>query len=636
MAQAEYGSWRSPLTAELTVRSSVRLQDVAVDGDDIYWAELRPEEAGRTVVVRLGADGRKADITPPGFNVRTRVNEYGGGAFAVRGGVVYFSNYADGRIYRQDPGQPPVGIGRQDNASYADGAIDSTGNRTIWVREDGESTTLWAAGWQDEPLAIACGYDFYSSPRLTRDDSQLAFICWRHPDMPWDASELWRLEVRGGLAAGSPVRVGGHDGASIVQPEWGPGNMLYFVSDRSGYWNLYRQEGEDTRLLYACEGEFARPPWVFNWSSYGLDAHGNVYAACAVKGLWRLMRIDADGRSADTFDLPYTDISYVRVTAGGDVVFRAGSAYQVSSIVRFRPQTGKTTVLRESVPSPVDQAYFSIPEAIEFPSTDGQTSYAFYYPPTNPDYAAPAGSLPPLLVKSHGGPTSAADSTLRLEIQFWTTRGFAVVDVNYGGSTGFGRAYRQRLDGQWGIVDVADCTNAALYLAETGRADRERLAITGGSAGGFTTLCALTFGRTFRAGASYYGISDLVALTADTHKFESRYLDRLVGPYPQCERIYRERSPLRHADRLNCPVIFFQGLDDRVVPRWQTESMVEAMKERGLPVAYVPFASEQHGFRKAENIRHALACEYYFYSRVFAFAPPDPEPDLTILNMPER
>jgi dipeptidyl aminopeptidase/acylaminoacyl peptidase len=450
--------------------------------------------------------------------------------------------------------------------------------------------------------------------------------------MPWNGTELWLAEVHADGLLGSRQQVAGGVEESIFQPEWSPDGILHFVSDRTGWWNLYRWRGGRVEPLCPMEAEFGRPQWVFGLSTYTFDSAGRLLCTYTRRGTWQLARLDTQTLELEPIELPYTDIRSLRASAGR-AVFVAGSPTEAAAVVQLDLTSGQREVLRRSTTFSVDPGYLSVPRPIEFPTSHGRTAHAFFYPPTNQEFTAPASERPPVIVSSHGGPTSATSSTLRLDIQYWSSRGIAVVDVNYGGSTGYGRAYWQRLDGQWGIVDVDDCTNAARFLVQSGDADERRLAIHGGSAGGYTTLCALTFRDLFKAGASYYGVSDLEALAKDTHKFESRYLDRLIGPYPQARELYRERSPIHFTDRLACPVILFQGLEDKVVPPDQAERMVESLHRKGLPVAYVAFEGEQHGFRRAENIKRTLDGEMYFYSRVFGFDLADAVEPVLIENL---
>ncbi len=624
---APYGSWKSPITSDLIVSEMIRLGGVFADGSAIYWLEMRPREGGRYVLVRRQADGSVADVTPAPFNARTRVHEYGGGSVVIADGTVWFSNFGDQRLYRQDlraPGQAPRPITSQAGFRYADGVFDRSHNSIICVREDhtqGEdqvANTIVAVGPDgDRPeRVLVAGNDFYSNPRLSADGSRLAWLTWNHPNMPWDGTELWVAQLTASGELRSPQLVAGGIDESICQPEWSPDGVLHFVSDRSGWWNIYRHSGSAVEPVCAREAEFGRPQWVFGLCTYAFESRDRIICAYSERGIGRLASLTPSNGSLEPIDVPYTDIADLRI-ASGRILFQGGSPTECMSIVAMDVESGRLEVLRRSsdvASDPALRGYFSRPEPVEFPTTGGLTAHGLFYPPANTDYAAPAGEAPPLLVKSHGGPTAAASSTLELLIQFWTSRGIAVLDVNYGGSSGYGREYRNRLRGRWGIVDVDDCVNGANSLAAAGRVDEARVMITGGSAGGYTTLCALTFHDFFKAGGSHYGVSDLEALAKDTHKFESRYLDRLIGPYPERRDLYLERSPINHAERLAAPVIFFQGDEDRIVPPDQTEKMVEAIRAKGLPVGYLLFAGEQHGFRKAENIKRALDAELYFYS----------------------
>jgi dipeptidyl aminopeptidase/acylaminoacyl peptidase len=621
---AVYGSWRSPITSEL-VASGTQIMEMMLDGDDVYWRELRPTEHGRHVVMRA-AKGRTEEVTPAPFDIRTLVHEYGGGAFVVADGVVYFSNLADQCLYRQVIGDEPRPITPAANLRYADGTIDRRRGRLICVREDhtvaGREAvnTLVSLNLEggDGGEVLVSGNDFYSSPRLGPDGSHLAWLAWNHPNMPWDATELWVGELRADGSVGRTERVARSHDESILQPEWSPDGVLHFVSDRTGWWNLYRWRHGRVESLCDMAAEFGRPPWTFGMSSYAFESAQRIVCAYNVRGTWQLAELDVANRKLEPIENPYSDITYVRA-APGRSVFVAGSPTEPESIVQFNFATRQFEVLHRSRELAIDPGYLSTPRAIEFPTSNDLTAHAFFYAPRNRDFTAPSKELPPLIVIAHGGPTSSTKSTLNLAVQYWTSRGLAVLDVNYGGSTGYGRPYRRRLYGQWGVVDVDDCTNGGMCIVKRGEADGSRLAIRGGSAGGYTTLCALTFRNTFRAGASYYGISDLGIFDKETHKFESRYDMTLVGPYPERRDLYRERSPIHFIDRISSPVILFQGLEDKIVPPNQAELIVEALRARGMPVAYLPFEGEQHGFRRTENIKRALDAELYFYSKVFRF-----------------
>ena len=637
---APYGSWKSPITSELIVKGSIGLGQVAIDGADTYWIEVRPQEGGRSCIVRRSAHGETVDITPRNFNARTRVHEYGGGDYAVAEGTIYFSNFADQRLYRQRPGgAEPEALTPAGNMRYADMFMDAGRNRLIAVREEhgeGEAVNTIVAislDGENPGRVLASGNDFYGSPRLSADGKRLAYLTWNHPNMPWDGCELWLCELDEDGHVRQSKRVAGGAEESVFQPEWSPGGTLYFVSDRSGWWNLYRlNEDGGIDSLIEMEAEFGLPQWLFGMSMYAIESEGSIICAFIEKGRAGLGRLDTDTKRLEPLQTPYSDITHVRA-AGGRALFRAGSPSEAASVVQLDLGAMRIDVLRRATDLQIDPCYISVPQAIEFQTEGGLTAHGFFYAPHNCDFQAPEGERPPLLVKSHGGPTASTSTTFALGIQYWTSRGIAVLDVNYGGSTGYGRAYRQRLNDRWGIVDVDDCVNGARHLIERGLADPLRCAIDGGSAGGYTTLCALTFRDLFKAGASHFGVSDLAALATETHKFESRYLDRLIGPYPERADLYRERSPIHFTEQLSCPVIFFQGLEDKIVLPNQAEMMVDALREKGLPVAYVAFEGEQHGFRRAENIRRALDGELYFYSRIFGFELADEVEPVAIENL---
>ena len=640
---APYGSWQSPISADLIVAESIGLGAVALDGDDIYWLEGRPAEAGRSVIVRRSSDGQIEDVTPKPFNVRSGVHEYGGGAFTVHQNIVYFVNFEDQGIYRQAFGEPPQSLAVTMEVRYADLLVDAQRQRLIAVCEDhrgsGESqNSLIAIDLNDQTgrqETIASGADFYASPTLSPDGNQLAWLRWNHPNMPWDGTELWLADIQADGNITAKQCIAGSVDESVFQPQWGPDGKLYYVSDRSGWWNLYVWDTGENRALLPMEAEFGLPQWVFGMSTYGFSDDGAIICSYRQNGISSLLRLNPTDGGQQPLKVPYTDIDGVRCL-GQRVVFYGGSASAAGAIVVLDLNTEASTdtvVLRQSSNVTIAADYISIPEPIEFPTSDERSAYAFYYAPKNNDFQAPAGAKPPLLVKSHGGPTASTSAMFNLGIQYWTSRGFAVVDVNYGGSTGYGRRYHQQLDGTWGIVDVDDCVAAAEYLINSGRADAKRCAIRGNSAGGYTTLAALAFRDLFCAGASYYGISDLEVLARDTHKFESRYLDRLIGPYPEQQAIYRERSPIHYVAQLTAPMIVFQGLEDKVVPPNQAELIVNALRDKGIAVAYVPFEGERHGFRLAANIKRALEAELYFYSRIFDFSLAENIEPVTIHNL---
>ncbi|HTM03940.1 MAG TPA: prolyl oligopeptidase family serine peptidase [Vicinamibacterales bacterium] len=687
---APYGTWSSPISAAMVAAQGLRLGAVSLDGDDIYWLEGRPSESGRIVLVRRTPDGRIRDVTPPPFNVRTRVHEYGGGAYVVDAGVAWFSNFSDQCLYRvdcrSDDGVPravtPEGPWR-----FADGCVDGRRGRLICVREDhgvafepvNALVSIAFDGSTGAGTVLAHGYDFYSTPRLSADGRRLAWLCWRHPNMPWDGTELWVADVGDDGALTNVVRVAGGDRESIYQPGWLADGSLVFATDRTGWWDLHRTFPEGSRsgaglppspkaaarlaeARFASEGgygppvtaivkhpiartEFGRPQWVFGTATWTQVDAGRLLVSYTRDGRWSLATIDlANGECRDV-PTELEPLEWLAATATHAVVV-AASPTEPEAVVRIGLISGAREVIRSSMVSQAarkgpprrDQqsttGSLSRPQGIRFPTAGGAEAYAFFYPPANDRFEGPPAEQPPLIVISHGGPTTATRDALDLKVQFWTSRGFAVADVNYRGSSGYGRAYREALNGQWGIADVDDMIAAARYLVGEGKADPARLIIRGGSAGGYTTLAALTFHPgIFRAGASYYGICDLEVLARDTHKFESRYLDSMVGPYPERQDLYRARSPIHFVDRLSCALILFQGLEDKVVPPNQSQMMADAVRTKGLPVAYVTFAGEQHGFRKADTIVRSLEAELYFYGAVFGFAIADPIEAVAIDNL---
>jgi dipeptidyl aminopeptidase/acylaminoacyl peptidase len=629
-----YGSWSTPITSELVVQAAVGLGEVRIDGDDVWWSERRPQEGGRVQLVRQGADGRAGEVLPDGWSARTLAHEYGGGAWWVRSGTLWFVRWDDQRLYRLDPGSAePVPVTQEPEIPrgdrWADGDVAPDGRSLICVREHhppgggpadvvNEIVRIDVDGGID---VLVHGPDFVSDPRWCRDGGALCWLEWDHPNMPWDAT---RLMVREGVR--DPVCVAGGPGESVFQPRWHADGSLWFVSDRTGWWNLYRWTADGVEPMVVMDAEIGVPQWVFGESRHDVLDDGRVVFAYSRDGFDHLAVRLPDGSLAD-LDLPYTSIESV-TAAGSAAVFIGASPTSEGAVVRVEldgAAAGVIEVLQPPRDVGLDPAYLSTPGPITFPTAGGAVAYGLYYPPVNPRFTGPPGSKPPLLVLIHGGPTAAAIPILRLGTQYWTSRGFAVVDVNYRGSTGYGRPYRDLLQGAWGVADVEDCQAAARWLVEQGRVDPDRLCIRGGSAGGFTTLAALAFGDTFSAGASHFGVADLEALARDTHKFESRYLDGLVGPYPERRDLYEARSPIHHVDGLDRPLIVLQGLEDEVVPPSQSEMIVAALRDRHVPVAYVPFEGEQHGFRRAENIRRALDAELSFYGQVLGFELPAAE-----------
>ncbi|MCK9689262.1 S9 family peptidase [Scleromatobacter humisilvae] len=616
---APCGTWASPITAARVAAGVRPVSAPRIVGARVLWLQSLPEQGGCMAVAT-----RDGLVTPAPFNVRTRVHEYGGGALAAAGDTVWFSNFADNLVYAQQGDAAPVAITSDRSQRHADLELDARHQRLIAIREQhggaGEPRNTIVALKLDGSgsTTLAEGADFYASARVSPEGRRLAWLQWNHPDMPWQGTELRLAAFADDGSLIHERRVAGGPGESLCQPAWAPDGKLHVVSDRSGFWNLYRLEVNGLVPVCPMDAEFGLPQWVFAQSSYGFNGPGEIIAACRENAISRLVRIDVRSGRATTIATPFEDIAELRV-GNGVAVVEAGSPTMPTCIAAISLAGGAVEMLARSADDLPDASVLSVPRAISYPSAGGRTAHAFHYAPRNTGYRMPDGERPPLIVISHGGPTAMATNTLKLATQFWTSRGFAVLDVNYGGSTGFGRAYRQLLSGQWGIVDVEDCIAGAQFLVAQGLADGERLAIRGGSAGGFTTLAALAFHDVFKAGASHYGVGDLRALDADTHKFESRYTNDLLAPLPERERLYLERSPIHAADRLSCPVIFFQGLDDKVVPPAQAETMIAALRARGIPVAYLAFEGEGHGFRRKETVQRTLEAELSFYGQVFGF-----------------
>jgi len=628
---APFGSWESPVAAADTVSGIVRFSDIQYDEDSLYWLEMRPSEGGRTALLRRGPNGDIAEVLPDTVSVRTMAHEYGGGAYLADDGAVVYSDSEDQRLYGADAGRGAVPLTAEPERSrsirFAD-AVRMADGTLLAVREthpvEGEAVNeLVAIGADGAPTVIATGSDFYTSPRVSPDGTRLAWIEWDHPNMPWDGTRLVVAD------AGNPTErsvVAGGDDESVVQPEWDTDGSLVFVSDRTGWWNLYRFDGEKTSPIVAMDAEFAGPVWVFGSSWYGFLSEGRIAAVITENGTQRLGIIARDGTVAHA-DLDYSSYGYHLITDGDHRVwFIAAHPHRPTALVEFDADTGQSATVRSN-PSGVDAAYATDPRLISFPTTGGDTSHAVYYPPANPEFEGPAGERPPLLVHIHGGPTSSVAPVFSMETMFWTSRGFGVVDVNYRGSTGFGRAYREKLEGEWGVVDVDDAVAAAEYLASIGDVDSDRLAISGGSAGGYTTLAALAFRDCFAAGASYYGIADIEMLMGDSHKFESRYETSLIGSDPV---VWRERSPLYSVEEIDVPVALFQGLEDKVVPPNQAVVIAEALARRRIPHVHIEYEGEGHGFRQAANVIRSLETELAFYGIVFGFTPAG---DIPVLDL---
>jgi dipeptidyl aminopeptidase/acylaminoacyl peptidase len=629
--RAPYGTWHSPIAAVDLARSSISLSYVQIASGVPYWVESRPTEGGRYVIVTPGSDGRIVERTPAGFNARTRVHEYGGRPYALGRSEIYFSNFADQRLYVQRSSGEPVAL-TPEGHRYADFELvgpSASAPFLLSVREDHSGTgepkntivALDPARRGDPGTVLYAGSDFVAYPRASPDGRRVAWIAWNHPNMPWDATTLYLGEwTSHGLAEITAVAGGPRE--SVLEPRWDADGTLYFISDRSGWWNLYRLRGAEVEPVFSIEAELASPLWTLGQSNYALG-RGRAAVRYAAGARDRLAVVDLASGALRSLELPFVGWSSIELMTETTAIGIAASPLEEPAVVTVDLQTGRHQVLRAPSTLKIDRGYLSMAEPIEYPTAGGHTAHAFYYPPANADFSAPPGEKPPLIVKAHGGPTSHSKPELSLATQYWTSRGFALLDVNYGGSSGYGRAYRERLEGTWGIVDVEDVVAGVRFLVESGRVDPNRTAIRGGSAGGFTVLAALAFKDVFRAGANYYGVSDLAALARDTHKFESRYLDRLVAPLPEGEAIYEARAPLNHLEGFSAPLITFQGLEDRVVPPAQSRAIVTALEAKGVPVVYIEFEGEQHGFRRAENIVRSLEAELDFYGRVFGFSPAD-------------
>lgn len=644
--KAPFGSWKSPITSDLIVADVVGISSPTWHRGELLWIESRPQESGRNVLVRRGNDGSERDINPAPFNIRTRVHEYGGGAWLLHNGAVFFSNFSDQHLYRQGLDEAtPTQLTHDDGLRFANGCVDEDRNRIVCVIEDhrGEGEAENFIGAIDllsgDVTELSKGHDFYAAPVISPNGKQLSFMSWDHPDMPWDETIIWLTTLN---EAGMPTELcqvaGGKDGEqkiSAQQPLFSPTGELFFISDVSGWWNLYRQSSAQS--ICPMNAEFGGPHWGFGLHSYDFLNDSQIVCNYGIGNVDQLAVLDTETGNLNNLDLPYSDLGGVSLN-GQTLTTGAASPTTFPELITVDLETGKHIVFKQSTTLTLDSAYYSVPETITFPTANEQIAHGFYYPPTNKDYTGTvedknSQDAPPLVVMMHGGPTGATHSVLNLRTQFWTSRGFAVLDLNYRGSTGYGRDYRDKLIRQWGIVDVEDAVYGAEYLVQQRKADEDKLAIRGGSAGGYTTLSALTFTNTFKAGASHFGVGDLEALAKDTHKFESRYLDSIIGSYPDEIEIYHARSPIHHVDQMASPCIFFQGLEDKVVPPNQAETMVEALTEKGVPVAYVPFEGEQHGFRIAENIKRCMDLELYFYARVFGFSPADQIKPIAIVNL---
>jgi len=625
-----YGSWPSPISAHSLVEGVSTVTDIFVDGEDVWWSESRPDEGGRIAIMLHPKDGRPHEVTPPDANVRSRVHEYGGGAWFVADAFLYYVEFRDQRIRRISPEgkikaltpEPP----ENQSWRFADGRIMPDGASIVCIREvhfhlddgvvvepDNQIVSIATDG-SFEIRELVVGADFYAFPRPSPDAEFLAWVQWLHPSMPWFGTELWVGRLEDGDVTNAKKVEGGID-ESILQPEWSHDTTLFFLSDRTGWSNLYRFSPEGSVL--ECGGDFdiAGPLWTLGQSRYAITDTKEIFlAARNTQGDLLISNVK------NTVVNSSATIHTVRSSSSGSPIILASTHQTGPTIIRAAPQK---EIIHHPKSHGLSDEFLPTPAIHAFPTSDGGEAYALFYPPAHPEYAGIDDETPPLLVLAHGGPTGSARNELQLGLRYWTSRGWAVADINYRGSTGFGRSYMEELDGEWGIKDVQDCVDAAEYFVAEALADPNRLAIKGGSAGGFTVLAALAFHSTFSAGASRYGVADLETLALDTHKFESRYLDRLIGPYPDERNTYVERSPIHHSEKFTCPMIILQGTDDAVVPQNQADHIVSALKEKNIPYSYLLFDGEGHGFRKAENIVAALEAEYSFFSQIFGFRTAD-------------
>ncbi|MBM3193057.1 MAG: S9 family peptidase [Chlamydiae bacterium] len=630
-----YGSFSSPISAELVAKGSVAIRQILIDEDHLFWIEGRPEENGRAVAVCYES---KKDILPSPYYIRTTVHEYGGKCSEIFDGIIYFSNFTDQNLYKLLPDKTVVKITNTTVFRFADFSIHPNGKWLYCVLEDHTEKDRIenCIGRVDletgEVEKIAKGHDFYAAPRLSPDGKKIAFIFWDHPNMAWDATELWIADLGTTGYIESEKKIAGSKDESVVEPSFSPEGLLYFISDRSGYWNLYNEENE---AIYEMNAEFSNPIWLLGNKSYTfvkVENKTKIAAIITEKAIDSLALIDIEKHTLKKIPLEFNTISDIS-TWKENIVIIAKSPTKLQHIIQVDPISEKISILKAPKELEIDSSYFSTPEIIEFPSLNDKTAFAFFYPPKNPKVRAKNSEKPPLIVFTHGGPTSNVNSSLKLAIQFWTSRGFAVCDVNYSGSSGFGREYRDRLKGNWGVVDVFDVCSAAKFLVNKGAVDKDKLIIEGGSAGGYTTLAALTFTDVFKVGGSYFGVSDLELLTQDGHKYEARYLDSLIGPYPAKKSLYQERSPLFHADKLSCPVLFLQGGMDKIVPKNQAEKMYEALLKKKIPTAYILFEEEAHGFRSSQNIITAFESELYFYRKILKIPSNEKAPPIKIVGL---
>jgi len=620
LEEKPYGSWKSDISPTGLVENKIQFDFIKADSNQLYWSESRPAEQGRCVIVNL--ENPEVDLIPVPYSAKSRVHEYGGGSFCFNGDTIYFVNEKDQQIYSRSSDSNISQLTHEIDCRFADLEVNTKCQSILAVCERHAKNksepvnSIVLINTKDGKLStLAHGHDFFAFPRFNSAANQIAWISWDHPNMPWDQSSLHKANFDPTTNTIGPTQnIVDCENTSVFQPEFSADGTLYYVSDQSGWWNLYSEKNTESPIIEQ-QSEFGLPVWVFGLCTYRFISDTEIACIVMDKAQSSIKLIDLHTSNIKKLDLAFSDFYYLYYCQN-KLFTLAVSPQEYTQLIQIDIQSSQWQCIKSSSQSKLDPAWISLAKEICFPTSSSDQAYGFYYAPKNPNQQALANEKPPLLVMSHGGPTTYTTNTLNLKIQFWTSRGFAVLDVNYRGSTGFGRHYRNKLLGQWGIADVQDCENGAKYLADNGLVDPDRLLIRGGSAGGYTTLCALTFGNTFKAGASYFGISDLMVLASDTHKFESRYCDRLIGPLPESKHIYQERSPIHYVDQINCPIIFLQGLKDEVVPPAQSEKLVNALRDKKLPVAYITYENERHGFRDADVISHSIQSELYFYQRV--------------------
>jgi dipeptidyl aminopeptidase/acylaminoacyl peptidase len=630
--------WKSDITTDFILSDSVRLGEVQIDNGNIFFLEGRPSEKGRNAIVKM-RDEKSKCILPVEYNARSKVHEYGGGAYTVSKDRVYFINFSDQRIYLLEK-EKLTPITKEGNFSYSEMVINEKLNKLYCIREDHSQeeikNEIVNIDLKTKKISIvATGCDFYSSIAINSDCKKMVFLQWNHPNMPWDGTELVLADIEANGSISNEKSVAGGVDISIFQPRWSANGDLYYISDKTNWWNIYRYRDGKAENITPANAEFGYPQWVFGLSNYDFVEKGNKkYIVCTYcqNGKKYLATLDLESLELKNFDMPFNSYNYVQGYKNR-AYFIGGSPTLANSLVELDIDSGKYKILKKSKDVSVEIEDISVAEFIEFPTENNKTAYGYFYPPKNKKYKLKKGCLPPLIVKSHGGPTAGARTSLDLETQYWTSRGFAVVDVDYGGSIGYGKEYRKRLEKMWGIVDVDDCVNAAKYLISKNLVDKDKLIIKGGSAGGYTTLCALTYRDVFAAGVSYFGVSDLEPFVEDTHKFESRYLDSLIGEYKTNREVYLTRSPIHYTDKLSCPVLLLQGNEDKIVPPSQSEKMFDALLKKKIPTAYILFENEQHGFRQSQTIKRAIEAEVYFYSKIFGLQMQEKIEPIDIANL---